>query len=84
MSRRKLIWTGGIGTIVAAICCFTPALVVLLGVLGLSAWRGWIDYVVFPALAVFIGVLGYGLFLHRCGRASAQCRMGPEKSSEHM
>jgi mercuric ion transport protein len=45
--------TGLIGTIVVALCCFTPILVVLLGAVGLSAWLGWIDFVLFPALGFF-------------------------------
>jgi len=32
--------TGIVGTVIAALCCFTPALVVLLGAVGLSAWLG--------------------------------------------
>jgi len=63
--HRKILATGIVGTIVAAVCCFTPVLVVVLGVLGLSAWLGWIDYVLFPALAAFIGLIGYGLYLQR-------------------
>ena len=39
---RSLLSVGIIGTIVAALCCFTPVLVVLFGVIGLSAA---IDYV---------------------------------------
>ncbi len=42
------------GTIITAICCFTPALVVLFAVLGLSAFTPYLDYVLFPALAIFI------------------------------
>ena len=42
------------GTIVTAICCFTPALVVLFAVLGLSAFTPYLDYVLFPALGIFI------------------------------
>lgn len=47
------------GSIIAALCCFTPILVVLLGVLGLSAWVGWLDYVLFPTLAIFIVITIY-------------------------
>lgn len=83
MSEKKLIWSGGVGAIVTAICCFTPALVVLLGVLGLSAWLGWIDYVLFPALAIFLGMTGYGLFLRRRGRVVACCDENDVKSLEH-
>jgi len=74
MSHRKLIWTGGIGSVVAAICCFTPALVILLGAVGLSAWLGWIDLVLFPALAIFLGVLAYGIWRRR---RAATCGANP-------
>ncbi len=61
MNDRKLLGVGIAGTVIAAICCFTPVLVVLLGVVGLSAWVGGLDYVLFPALAVFIGITVYAL-----------------------
>lgn len=83
MSEKKLIWSGGVGAIVTAICCFTPALVVLLGVLGLSAWLGWIDYVLFPALAIFLGMTAYGLFLRRRRRVAVCCGGNDVKSPEH-
>jgi len=35
--ENKLLKIGIIGTIIAAICCFTPASVILLGAVGLSA-----------------------------------------------
>ncbi len=54
--------TGITGAVVAGICCATPALVILLGVIGLSAWAGYIDYVAIPALLGFIGIIGYGLY----------------------
>ncbi len=62
MNDRKLLRTGIVGTVVAAVCCFTPALVVLFGVLGVSAWLGWIDYVLFPALGFFMLLTGYALY----------------------
>jgi mercuric ion transport protein len=70
MNDKKLIWTGGIGTVIAAVCCFTPVLVVLLGVVGLSAWLGWIDYVLFPALATFLAILIYGIWRRQRGGAT--------------
>lgn len=63
VNERKLLWTGATGSVVTAICCFTPLLVVLLGALGLSAWLGWLDYVLLPLLAVFLLMTGYGLWL---------------------
>lgn len=59
MNDRKLFATGCTGTILAAICCFTPALVILLGATGLSAWLGWLDYVLLPSLALFLGITAY-------------------------
>lgn len=57
----KLLRTGIIGTVIAALCCFTPVLVVLFGVVGLSAAVGYLDYVLMPALAVFILITIYAL-----------------------
>ena len=61
-SERRLLITGIVGTIIAALCCFTPVLAVLLGVVGLSALRGWLDIVLFPALAFFIGLTIYAVW----------------------
>jgi mercuric ion transport protein len=62
LTPNKLVVTGGTGSVIAAICCFTPVLVVGLGAAGLSAWLGWIDYVLFPMLAAFLGLTAYGLW----------------------
>ncbi|PTX54969.1 mercuric ion transport protein [Litoreibacter ponti] len=48
---------GLIGSVVAAICCFTPLLVITLTSLGLGAYTIWIDPIVVPALIVFGGIL---------------------------
>ncbi len=64
MNDRTLLRTGIIGTVIAALCCFTPILVVLFGVVGLSAAVGYLDYVLFPALAVFLSITGYSLRHH--------------------
>jgi mercuric ion transport protein len=65
VTGRKLFGVGLAGALVAAICCATPALAILLGALGLSAWLAWSDYVVLPALLVFAGLAVYGLSLHQ-------------------
>ncbi|MGE0278066.1 MAG: mercury resistance system transport protein MerF [Nitrospiraceae bacterium] len=71
MKDATILKTGIIGSIIAAICCFTPVLVILLGLAGLSAWLGWIDYMLFPALAIFLGLTAYGLWRRR--RSAACC-----------
>ena len=57
--RPRLMTVGGVGAVVAAICCFTPALVVALGAVGLSAWLGWVDIVLIPALGLCIALIIY-------------------------
>ena len=52
--------TGLWGSIVAAICCFTPVLVIALGFLGLAAMTLYLDYVLFPLLALFLILAFYG------------------------
>lgn len=54
--NTRLLRIGIGGTAIAALCCFTPILVVLLGVLGATAWVGHLDYVLFPTLAACIGL----------------------------
>ncbi len=58
---RKLLRVGIVGTVITAVCCFTPALVLILGALGLSAAVGWLDYVLLPALAAFAGLTIFAL-----------------------
>jgi mercuric ion transport protein len=65
MNDRKLLRIGIGGTAIAALCCFTPVLVVLLGVVGLSAALGWLDYVLLPALAFFVGLTIYAVYRRR-------------------
>ena len=43
-----------IGTAVVAVCCFTPVVVILLGIVGLSAFTPYLDYVLFPALVILV------------------------------
>jgi mercuric ion transport protein len=69
MNNRNLLRTGLAGTAIAALCCFTPALAVLLGSLGLSAWLGWLDYVLLPALGLFASLTVYALM--RLGKQRA-------------
>jgi len=61
MNDKSLMRTGIVGSVIAAICCFTPALVILLGAVGLSAWLSWLDFVLLPALAICLGILAFAL-----------------------
>ena len=47
--------------------------IVLLGALGAGALTGYLDYVLIPALASFLGIMLYGLYWQRRGQRRA-CR----------
>ncbi len=70
MNDRNILRTGIIGTVIAAVCCVTPALVYLFAALGLSALMGWwIDvFVLYPALLLFLAMTGLAIFRLRRGR----------------
>lgn len=65
MTERKLLRVGVTGSVIAALCCFTPVLVLLLAALGFSAWIGWLDFVLLPALAAFLTLTVYALWTRR-------------------
>jgi mercuric ion transport protein len=58
---RKGIYAAIAGSILVALCCFTPILVITLGAVGLSIFTPYLDYVLLPAFAimVFISILSY-------------------------
>lgn len=69
----KLLRRGLVGSVIAAICCFTPLLVVIVAGAGLSAFVGWLDYALFPLLFASMGVVAHALWLQagrpgRCPR----------------
>lgn len=68
MRESTLITTGAIGAVLAAVCCATPLLVVVLGAIGLTGWLAKADYVVFPALILCLGLIVFGLYRRRLHR----------------
>lgn len=68
MRVKRLLSIGVTGTVVTAICCFTPVLVLVLGGIGLASWLGWLDYVLFPLLGTFVAITiiaGWRLWMQR-------------------
>ena len=59
---KTLLRVSVISTVLVALCCFTPILVILFGAVGLSALIGYLDYVLLPALAFFIGLTCYAVW----------------------
>jgi len=80
MANRRLLGLGIGGSIVTAICCFTPALAILLGALGFAVWLAWLDYVLVPLLVVFLGLTGYALLVK--ARPPGACATVPATDSE--
>jgi mercuric ion transport protein len=70
MDNRTLLKTGVTGSVIAAICCATPVLVIALGLVGLSTWAGWLDYVLIPTLVIFVGIT---IYAWRRQRVDAAC-----------
>lgn len=71
MDARKIYRTGLIGSLIAAICCFTPLLVIILGGLGLSAFTSTLDYILLPALILCLAIMVYGLYLRQKQRSES-------------
>jgi len=70
MVGRALITTGAVGAALAAVCCATPLLAVVLGGVGLTGWLAKADYLVMPALFIGIALVGLGLYRRQ---AAATC-----------
>ncbi|MBW7883745.1 MAG: mercury resistance system transport protein MerF [Caldilineaceae bacterium] len=60
--RDKTARLGLIGTAIAALCCFTPVLILLFTAVGIGWIIGYLDYVLLPALAFFVGLTLYALW----------------------
>jgi mercuric ion transport protein len=60
LEPNKCLWIGGVGAVVTALCCFTPILVIALAAIGAASLVAYLDAVLFPLLAFFLFVAGYG------------------------
>ena len=69
---RALIGAGLVGAGLAALCCTTPLLVVLLPAVGLGAWLSGADWILLVLLFVSVGVMALGL-VRRRARTDACC-----------
>ena len=70
---KKRIYATIAGSILVALCCFTPILVITLGAVGLSAFTPYLDYVLLPALVMLLVLVfvSYGRWKRAC-RSSAK------------
>ncbi len=58
---KKTFVASLVGTIIVAVCCFTPLLVVILGAIGLSIIVPYLDIILLPALGLLliISIISY-------------------------
>ena len=79
MNDRSLIAAGGVAAVLAAICCATPILAIVLGAIGLTAGTAKVDYVVMPVLLLGVALVGLGLYRRHAG---ASCGTTVPKSGD--
>lgn len=56
MTPKSMLCLGSCGSVIAALCCFTPLGVVALGAVGLGALVPAFDVILLPALAAFVSI----------------------------
>jgi len=61
---NKILGIGIGGSLVTALCCFTPIMPIFLSMLGLTSILGvlYSDLVLLPALAFFLLMTGYAIW----------------------
>ena len=57
---NRLTRIGLVGTVLTAICCFTPLLVWALAAIGLAGLVAYLDPVLLPLLGVFLALILIG------------------------
>ncbi len=62
MQNKRLFRYGLVGTLIVALCCFTPILVILFAILGIGWAVGYVDYVLLPVLFLLLGITIYAFW----------------------
>ncbi len=65
---KKGLYTSITGTVIVLLCCFTPILVISVGLVGLGALTPYLDYILFPVLGAMVVVttLAYRRYKKGC------------------
>ena len=65
---KKGLYAAIAGTVLVALCCATPILVITLGAIGLSAFTPYLDYVLMPAMIILIivALISYNRYKKAC------------------
>lgn len=75
--KNRLVVFGGLGTAIAALCCFTPVLVWGVLALGLAGVVAYLDFVLLPLLAIALVVTYAGVRQVRKRHGADSCEVEP-------
>ncbi len=78
LTDNKLVFRGGLGALVAGVCCFTPLLVWGPAALGLAAFGAYLDRVLLSLLFLSIAMALVGLDQAKKRRGKAAREVSPE------
>jgi len=67
MWRDRWFVLSTIGAALACLACLTPILILAFGAIGLGAWTGRLDLVLFPVLVGFVVLALYRYWITRRG-----------------
>ncbi|MDE3142944.1 MAG: mercury resistance system transport protein MerF [Bacteroidota bacterium] len=70
---KKILYAAVAGTVLAALCCATPILVLTMGAIGLGAFTPYLDYVLMSVLIILIIVVWVSY--NRYKKACAKCEI---------
>jgi mercuric ion transport protein len=57
---RTLMTIGAVGAAMAAVCCATSLLAIVLAAVGLTAWVATVDYVLIAVFVLGLALIGWG------------------------
>lgn len=63
--KNKFLTVGISGAIISAVCCFTPLLIWVLPAIGLASVMAYLDFVLLPALLIFMVIAAIGFWRWR-------------------
>lgn len=73
---KKGLYASLAGTVLVALCCFTPVLVIGLSAVGLKLFVPYLDYVLLPAMVLMIiySFYSYKKWKQECKSCSSQLK----------
>jgi mercuric ion transport protein len=73
---KKGLYAAIAGTVLVALCCATPILVIILGAIGLRAFTPYLDYVLIPALIILIIIawISYSRYKKACSHCELKSK----------